>query len=188
MSSAKVPEPPPFLMLEQRILEFFQRVSPPRPDDALLVAVSGGPDSVALLHLLLAVRDTLTVRLEVAHIDHGLRDADGQADAAFVSELAEREGLALHRGRVDIPELRDNEGGSLEALARRERYRFLEEARGIAGARWIVTGHTADDQVETLLMNLLRGAGPRGLGGMLPTGPGARCRPLLGTWREEIME
>jgi tRNA(Ile)-lysidine synthase len=174
-------------MLEPRVLDFFDRVAPIRTDDALLAAVSGGPDSVALFHLLLAVRDTLGVRLEVAHLDHSLRGKEAEADAVFVAHLCEQHGLTLHRRRVDIPALRAEQGGSLEALARRERYAFLEEARAVAGARWIVTGHTANDQVETYLMNLLRGSGPRGLGGMLAVGPGAMCRPLLGTWRHEIM-
>lgn len=175
-------------MLEQRILDFFNQIGPTRKDDNLLAAVSGGPDSIALLYLLLSVRDTLGVTLHVAHLDHGTRGREGEEDAAFVSHLAEQEGLTLHRRRVDVPALLEEEGGSLEALARRERYRFLEEARRIAGARWIVTGHTANDQVETFLMNLVRGAGPRGLGGMLPAGPGPMCRPLLGTWRSEILE
>lgn len=175
-------------MLEQRILDFFTRVCPVQPDDVLLAAVSGGPDSVALLNLLLAARDSLGIRIDVAHLDHGLRGEDGTADARFVSEIAEREGLTLHGRRVDIAALREREGGSLEAMARRERYRFLDEARAVAGARWIVTGHNANDQVETFLMNLLRGSGPRGLGGMLPTGPGPRCRPLLETWRKEILD
>lgn len=175
-------------MLEQRILDFFERVCPVETDDVLLAAVSGGPDSVALLYLLLAARDSLGIRLEVAHLDHGLRGEDGKADARFVSRIAEEEGLTLHGRRVDIAAVRDREGGSLEAVARRERYRFLDEARAVAGARWIVTGHNANDQVETFLMNLLRGSGPRGLGGMLPTGPGPRCRPLLETWRTEILD
>jgi tRNA(Ile)-lysidine synthase len=127
------------------------------------------------------------VRLEVAHLDHSLRGQEGEADAQFVSRLCQEHELTLHRRRVDIPALRVKEGGSLEALARRERYAFFEEARAVAGARWIVTGHTANDQVETFLMNLLRGAGPRGLGGMLPTGPGPLGRPLLGTWRSEVL-
>ena len=175
-------------MLEPRVLDFFETVCETRADDCLLIAVSGGPDSIALLHSLLAVRDTLGVRLEVAHLDHSLRGQEGEADAEFVSDLCKREGLTLHRRRVNIPQLWKDEGGSIEALARRERYAFLEEARGVAGARWITTGHNANDQVETFLMNLLRGAGPRGMGAMLRVGPGPMCRPLLGTWRSEILE
>jgi len=175
-------------MLEPRVLDFFETVCETRTDDCLLIAVSGGPDSVALLHSLLAVRDTLGARLEVGHLDHSLRGQDGEADAEFVSDLCKQEGLTLHRRRVNIPRLWEEQGGSIEALARRERYAFLEEARGVAGARWIVTGHNANDQVETFLMNLLRGAGPRGMGAMLRVGPGPMCRPLLGTWRSEILE
>ncbi len=174
-------------MLEQRALDFFSRTCPTETGDTLLVAVSGGPDSVALLHVLLQVRDSLGVDLAVAHLDHGIRGEEAVEDARFVSELAAELGLTLHRRRVDVPGIRTREGGSLEAVARRERYRFLEDARAVAAARWVVTGHTADDQVETFLANMIRGAGPRGLGGMLPVGPGAVCRPLLATWREEVL-
>lgn len=175
-------------MLEQRIVDHFRKVSSAEPGDTLLVAVSGGPDSVALLHLLLDVRDTLGVSIEVAHLDHGLRGEEGRRDARFVSDLCARKALTIHSRRVDIPAIHEEEGGSREALARRERYAFLDEAQAVAGARWIVTGHTANDQAETFLMNLLRGAGPRGLGGMLAAGPGSVCRPLLETWKEEVME
>lgn len=174
-------------MLEHRVLDFFTSVCPTRPGDTLLVAVSGGPDSVALLHLLLRVRDTLGLNLHAAHLNHRIRGEEAREDARFVAELAAAHGLTLHGRTVDVPALREKEGGSLEALARRERYGFLEEARAVAGAKWVVTGHTADDQVETFLLNMIRGAGPRGLGGMLPVGPGSMCRPLLTSWRAEIL-
>lgn len=175
-------------MLEQTVIDFFSDVCPARPDDTVLLAVSGGPDSIALLHLMLEVRDTLGVNLEVAHLDHGLRGDEGRRDARFVADLCAGQGLTLHNRRVDLPGILEDEGGSVEAVARRERYAFLNEARAVAGARWIATGHTADDQAETFLMNLMRGSGPRGLGGMLATGPGPVCRPLLGCWREDVME
>jgi tRNA(Ile)-lysidine synthase len=175
-------------MLEPRILDFFRTTAETRPGDALLAAVSGGPDSIALLHALLRVRDSLGVRVELAHLDHGTRGEESRGDAAFVADLARTEALTLHHRRIDVPALAAEGGGSLETVARRERYTFLEEARLMAGARWILTGHTADDQVETFLMNLLRGAGPRGMGGMLPVGPGPLCRPLLGSSRAEILE
>ena len=173
-------------MLEQHVLEFFTQECPTEPGDKLLVAVSGGPDSVALLYLLLQVRDSLGVELQAAHLNHKLRGEESENDARFVAELCAENGLTLHSRGVDVPALHQREGGSLEALARRERYGFLEEARAVAGARWIVTGHHADDQAETFLLNMIRGAGPRGLGGMLPVGPGSMCRPLLDVWREEI--
>ncbi len=173
-------------MLEQHVLEFFTEKCPTEPGDKLLVAVSGGPDSVALLYLLLQVQDSLGFELHVAHLNHKMRGDESDEDARFVADLCAENGLTLHGRGVDVPALHEREGGSLEALARRERYGFLEEARAVAGARWIVTGHNADDQAETFLHNMLRGAGPRGLGGMLPVGPGSLCRPLLDIWREEI--
>ena len=174
-------------MLEPRMLDFFTHRCPVQPGDTLLAAVSGGPDSVALLHLLLRIRDSLGMELHVAHLNHKMRGEESEEDARFVASLCEDYGLPLHGRAVDIPALQRQVGGSPEALARRERYAFLEEARAVAGARWVVTGHNADDQVETFLLNMLRGAGPRGLGGMLPVGPGPICRPLLNTWREQIM-
>ena len=175
-------------MLEQHVLEFFTGQCPTEPGDKLLVAVSGGPDSVALLYLLLQVQDSLGVEFQVAHLNHKMRGQESEDDARFVAELCAENGLTCHGRSVDMPALYEREGGSMEALARRERYGFLEEARAVTGARWIVTGHNADDQAETFLLNMLRGAGPRGLGGMLPVGPGSLCRPLLDVWREEIEE
>lgn len=174
-------------MLEQRVLDFFSDTCPVEPGNGLLVAVSGGPDSVALLHVLLEVQDTAGFRIDVAHLNHGLRGREGDADEAFVASLCQQHHLPFHHRRVDLPSMLEREGGSVEATARRERYAFFEEARGVAGARWIVTGHSADDQVETFLLNLIRGAGPRGLGGMLAVGPGSVCRPLLACWRDEIL-
>ncbi len=174
-------------MLETRIRDFFTATCPTHAGDTLVAAVSGGPDSVALLHLLVRVQDTLGVTLQIAHLNHGIRGQEADEDAEFVAELAGELGLTLHRRRVDVPGIVERERGSLEAVARRERHRFLQEARAVAGARWVVTGHTADDQVGTFLINMMRGAGPRGLGGMLPVGPGPICRPLLTFWREEIL-
>ena len=105
----------------------------------------------------------------------------------FVAAMAKSLELSFHHRQVDIAQLARDQGGSIEAIARRERYAFLKEASAIAGAKWILTGHTADDQAETLLLNLLRGAGPRGLGGMLPVGPGQVCRPLLSTTKNEVL-
>jgi len=174
-------------MLHERVLAFFHDQELLEAGDTVLVAASGGPDSTALLFLMLDLRNSLGIDLQVAHLDHGFRGHAGRADARFVAELAESEGLTLHHRAVDVPELRRREGGSLEAVARRMRYRFLEEAARKVEARWILTGHCADDQVETVLLNLLRGAGSRGLGGMLPFGPGGLCRPLLDTWKDEIL-
>jgi len=137
--------------------------------DRILVAVSGGPDSVALLHVLHELRGEFDLHLEVAHLQHGIRGDEAKADARFVSALADKLGLVFHLKEIDLPALRARSGGgNLEALARVERYRFFAEvARGRDFAK-VATAHTQDDQAETMLMWLLRGAGRNGLGGMRP--------------------
>ena len=137
--------------------------------DRLLVAVSGGPDSVALLCLLYEMREEFQLHLEVAHLQHGIRGEEAKGDAQFVAALAERLNLPFHLKEVSVPALRSAAGkGNLEALARAERYRFFTEVGTARGLTKIATGHTLDDQAETVLMRLLRGSGMKGLGGIAP--------------------
>ena len=154
----------------------------------VLVAVSGGADSVALL---VALRRIVPVGLErrliVAHVEHDLR-GDAADDRRFVADLASRVGLACVWRRVAV---RDDDGDEgLEGRARRLRYDFLVEAALNHGARHVVTGHTADDQAETILQRMLRGTGLAGIGGMAAARelvPGiSLLRPLLGLRREAV--
>jgi tRNA(Ile)-lysidine synthase len=139
------------------------------PCDRVLVAVSGGPDSVALLRLLVKLRDELRLHLEVAHLQHGIRGAEAREDARFVAVLADQFGLPFHLREVSVPEIRAAAGkGNLEALARHERYRFFAEVTCARGLGKVATAHTLDDQAETVLMRFLRGSGIKGLGGMAP--------------------
>lgn len=152
------------------------------PGDRVLVAVSGGPDSVALLHALhlLAAPDALS--LHVAHVHHGLRPEADQ-DAAFVEELAGRFGLPVSVDRVTVAL---GGGRSPEEAARLARYRALERRATLIGAGRIAVGHTADDQAETVLMRLLQGAGPLGLAGIPPV-RGRVVRPLLEATRAMVL-
>lgn len=159
--------------------------------DRVLVAVSGGPDSVALLSTLLALRERLGVELAVAHLHHGLRGPEADEDEAFVRALAKRHKLRVRCRKVDIASRRRAHGGSLEEVAREARYAFLRAAARDLGANVIATGHTADDNAETLLMNLLRGAGLRGVAGIpicRAEGELRVVRPLLEVTRAEIVE
>jgi tRNA(Ile)-lysidine synthase len=140
--------------------------------DTVLVAVSGGPDSVALLAALHELRAAFGIAVVAGHLDHGLRGAESAADRACVEHLATELGVALRTATVRLP------GGNLEAEARRARYAFLERAAAELGATKIATGHTLDDQAETVLLRLLRGAGRRGLGG-IPPRRGHVIRPLI---------
>ncbi|HVC34616.1 MAG TPA: tRNA lysidine(34) synthetase TilS [Chloroflexota bacterium] len=156
----------------------------------LVVAVSGGPDSLALLLGLKEVRDAFALGLHVAHFDHRLRP-DGAADAAFVEDLARALGLPVTVGRGDVRRTADEQRLGVEEAARRERYHFLAHLQRAIHAKGVLVAHTQDDQTETRLLHLVRGTGLRGLAGMvedavidLPgTGPFRLIRPLLNVRR-----
>ena len=118
---------------------------------ALVVGVSGGPDSLCLLHLLSRLAPEMGLRLHVAHLNHGLRGAEADADADFVAEFAAGLGLPCTVGRADVAELAREAGLSLEEAARQARYRFLADVAVDADADTIAVGHNADDQAETSL-------------------------------------
>jgi tRNA(Ile)-lysidine synthase len=165
--------------------------------DTLVLGVSGGPDSLCLAHALLTLRGELGLTLHLAHLDHGIRGEESQADAAFVVELARQWGLPATVESGDVPHYARAQGLATEEAARRKRYLFLGGVAQETGARCVAVGHNADDQVETILMHLMRGSGLGGLRGMLfvqllgaePwwSGPTLRLiRPLLDVPRREI--
>jgi tRNA(Ile)-lysidine synthetase-like protein len=151
--------------------------------DGLAVAVSGGADSVALLHALRTLASPRGWRLEVVTVDHGMRPGSA-ADADFVVDHAKTLGLRAHRVTVAAAELAAGRDAGPEGAARAARYRTLAEVAAGVGCRYVATGHTMDDQAETILLQLLRGAGPDGLGGMAVR-DGWLLRPLLGVRRSE---
>ena len=149
-----------------------------------VVAVSGGGDSVALLHLCARAARRRRLCLHVAHLDHGMRRGSS-ADRRFVERLAADLGLPCHAERREVGRARRRDESPEEA-ARRVRRSYLDAVAGEVGAQWIALGHTLDDQAETILMRLARGGGPRALAGMAEAGPGAVVRPLLGLERVEL--
>ena len=153
--------------------------------DTVVVAVSGGVDSMVLLCLLLRLCSRYRASVHVAHLDHGLRGSESADAALFVCRHCEACQVSVTTAKADGRALRDRQGGSLEAAARDFRYRFLERVANEQGARRIALGHHRDDQAETVLMNLLRGSGARGLGGIPPV-RGRFIRPLIECSREEI--
>ena len=156
------------------------------PGATVLVAVSGGADSVALLDILTRLAE-LRPRLVVAHLNHRLRGAEADGDERFVQELAARYGLPVVTMGVDVAALARRERLSLEEAGREARYAFFAEVAATYGACVTALGHHADDQAETLLMRLLRGAGGSGLCAMAPrSADGKYVRPLLGISRTEI--
>ncbi len=155
----------------------------------IVVGVSGGPDSLCLLDVLVR----LGYPVSVAHLDHGLRPGSAE-DARFVGKLSEALGLPFISERVDVRAVAQSRGGSLEEVARELRYEFLSRAAKEQASKLIAVGHTANDQVETVLMHLLRGAGLSGLAGMrarapLPYADGELelIRPLLAIWRDQVL-
>lgn len=152
----------------------------------VVVAVSGGPDSVALLHLLYLLRDELELSLHVAHLNHMFRGAESEADALFVSELARRYGLPATVASTDVPARRAQNRLSAQVAAREARYLFLDETARLVEASRVALAHHADDQAETILLHFLRGTGITGLKGILPVREGFYIRPLLNVRRFEI--
>ncbi len=152
--------------------------------ESVVVAVSGGPDSLALLHLLVRLSRELRLSLHVAHFDHRLRE-DSEKDAAFVEREARRLALPATVRAADATDTPP--GQSPEEAARERRYRFLDEVADATGASHIATGHTLDDQAETVLMRVLAGTGVHGLGGIPPI-RGRIVRPLIDVRRGETEE
>ena len=158
-----------------------------QPGDRVAVAVSGGADSVALLRLLLELRGELGIVLSVAHFHHGIRGVEADQDREFVSQLAGTHRLELHLGAGDAPGHAASEKSSLESAARDLRLRWFAQLVDSGRVAKIATAHTLDDQAETVLMRLLRGAGTRGLGGIFPAHRQKHLvRPFLAITRREI--
>ena len=165
--------------------------------DRLVVGVSGGADSVCLLHLLARHRDDLGVGLHVAHLNHLLRGKESDQDAAYVSDLAQKLGVPVTIERRDVASYAKSMGCSLEEAGRELRYRFIADVVASTGAAAVAVGHTFDDHVETILLHLLRGTGTAGLAGLRPRSMlnfgenGAKIdvvRPLLGLTRQETID
>jgi tRNA(Ile)-lysidine synthase len=193
--------------LAERVLGDIRRQELLRAGDRIGVAVSGGIDSVALLRLLLELRHELGIVLSVVHFNHKLRGAESDADQEFVAGLAGEHGLEFYSASGDVAQLAAEDHSGVEAAARELRYGFF---RGLLGEdedtdteltslahvlNKIATGHTLDDQAETVLMRLIRGTGLRGLAGIYPRitvehedgdGHGEIVRPLLGVRRHEL--
>ncbi|MHB9073367.1 MAG: tRNA lysidine(34) synthetase TilS [Desulfobaccales bacterium] len=155
--------------------------------DRVLVAVSGGPDSVALLHLLIRLRPMLGLELGVAHFDHGLRGEDSRRDADFVAGLAQRLGLPCHLGSGQVKEAARRDKVSIQMAARKLRRQFFRDTRNDHAYTRLALGHTADDQVELFWLRLLRGAGLEGLKGMEPATPEGLVRPLLAVGKTVLL-
>jgi len=155
------------------------------PGDKVLIAYSGGVDSTALLEVLLRLHESYSLRLALAHFNHMLRRAAAD-DEEFAAGQAQRHGLPFYLGREDIRAYASEKGLNLEEAGRERRYEFLKSTAARVGANRIATGHTMADQAETVILRILRGTGPSGLGGISPSVGGLIIRPLLDVDRDEL--
>ncbi len=172
-------------MLRDRVLATIRKYRMLQAGDRVLAAVSGGPDSIAVFHILTQLQKELGFVLGVAHLDHQMRPDSG-ADLEFVRQLASRLSLPFFCESRNIPTLVKEEGGNLEEVGRLQRRDFLGGIARNEGFGKIATGHTLNDQAETVLMKLLRGTGSAGLGGIAPK-VGKWIRPLIETSRSDIL-
>jgi tRNA(Ile)-lysidine synthase len=173
------------LGLPQRVLHSLQHQEMVRAGERVGVAVSGGADSVALLLLLLELREKIGMVLSVVHFNHMLRGRASQADEKFVEKLAAKHGLAFRVERADVAATAKRQSANLEDTARRLRYEFFSRLVEKGQVTRVAVAHTADDQAETVLGHILRGTGLAGLGGIHPV-VGPVIRPLLDVRRAEL--
>ena len=168
--------------LEMRRKEFFHA------GQRMGVAVSGGPDSVLLLHFMQTLAREGGLTLAAVHFNHHLRGAESDGDEALVRDLAASLQIEYLRGEAEVGRVARERGRNLEAVARELRYRFFFSLVDQGRLDRVATAHTANDQAETVLMRLLRGTGTRGLGGIYPVLEGKVVRPFLGLTRAEVMQ
>lgn len=152
--------------------------------DSVIVALSGGADSVSLLHVLCTLKDEYDLTVSAAHFHHGIRGEEADRDADFVRDLCDAMGVALYTERADVPAIARESGESLETCGRRLRYAYFDDLSRRLSAK-VATAHNLDDNTETVLMHLLRGSGIAGMGG-IPVHRGNIIRPLLTCSRDEI--
>lgn len=171
--------------LQQKVLNAIRANRLTDPGDVVVVGVSGGPDSVCLLHILHALSEHLGIKLHAIHINHMLRPEEAPIDEAYTAALCKRMEIPLLTVHVDIASMAKKLGMSVEEAGREARYREFEKVAGEIGAAKIAVAHNRNDQAETVMMHIIRGAGTAGLAGM-EYRRGAVIRPLLQVSRSEI--
>ncbi len=172
----------------REVLETISRFNMIREKETILVCVSGGPDSVALVRVLLYLKKRLNITtLGIAHLNHGIRGEESDGDEAFTREIAARFCLPFFTRTMDIIKLAKKEHLSLEEAGRNARYDFFATTADANGFTKIAMGHNLDDNAEQVLMNLLRGSGPRGLTGIPPVRENRFIRPLISMTKSRIL-
>ncbi len=180
------------LDLLQKIRRFIRQNEMLLGNERVLLAVSGGLDSMTMLDVMARIAPPMKIHLAVAHFDHGLRGEDSKSDADFVVEEARKRGLRTYVARGDVARIAAQSKLSVEDAARRVRYQFLSRVARKNDYSVVMTAHTANDNAETVVMNLMRGAGVSGLAGIPPTrslvDAALLARPMLGVERHELVK
>lgn len=174
-------------MIENKVLKTIKHFDMLRRGDKVVVAVSGGVDSTALLDILDSLKGKLQIKLFVAHLNHKIRKGQSDLDEAFVKSLAKKYNFPCTAEEFDVPQFAKKNKMNLEDAARRIRYEFLSRVAAKYGAGKIALAHTADDNIETFLMRLIRGAGLKGLES-IPAVRGNIIRPMIELLREDIQQ
>ena len=174
--------------ITEDVLGLIEKYEMTVPGDKVLVAVSGGADSVCLLNILYDLKDKLGITVYAAHLNHMIRGEEAQRDEAFVLELCSVMGIKCFLRHVDVPHLAKAEGLSLEEAGRKARYEFFDSLKKSEGITKIATAHNKNDRAETVLMRIIRGTGIDGLGGISYKREDSVIRPILDTKREDIEE
>lgn len=170
----------------QKIMETIKENQMFNKEDKIIVGVSGGPDSMCLLHILSTLRNTYFIDIVAAHLNHGLRGKDADEDEEYVKKFCKKNNIEFYSKRVNIEELSKEWGISSEMAGREARYSFFRELFNKLGANKIAIAHNANDQCETILMRIIRGTGLEGLEGIKPVRDEIYIRPLIKVTRDEI--
>jgi tRNA(Ile)-lysidine synthase len=174
--------------LIEKVKETIKDYSMFEKNDLVIIALSGGPDSLALLHMMYELKDILQINLVAAHINHCLRGKESDEDEKFVIEVCEKYNIPSYVKRINVENLSNHLGISSEMAGREARYRYFEELKTMLQANKIALAHHANDQAETVLMRLIRGCGLEGLIGIKPVREEIYVRPLIRLLKSEIEE
>lgn len=172
--------------MQEKVLEYIKKNSMIEEHDKVLVALSGGPDSICLLHILKGLESKLNIKILAAHINHCLRGNEADKDEEYARKFCENLGIDFYVKRIEIDKVAKEKKISTEMAGREERYKFFDELKEKFNIQKIAIAHNANDQAETLIMRIARGTGIEGLVGIRPVRDNLFIRPILSLTREEI--
>lgn len=174
-------------MLKEQVIDTIKKYNLIKENDSIVIGVSGGPDSICLLHILNEIKNELNFKIYVAHINHMIRE-EADEETEYVKDFCENLGIECYIKRIDVVEIANNLKRGTEETGRQIRYEFFNEILEKTNSNKIATAHNNNDKVETILMNILRGSGTSGLKGIEAIRDNKYIRPLINTSREEIEE